>query len=132
MTGGGVLVEYHAAADRFAPLDIGHWVARFREEHPPTRRRKPVVLWRGQAEGAPLSMSWTTSRAIAEHFARRHVHITATINRREVRGVVLRAVAPPHAILANGHPRIGEPGEVIADPLALIAVRIASVIEAAA
>ena len=114
-------MEYHKAADRFAPLDVQGWVDRLRAELPPTRQ-KPVIVWVGQAVDRPLGISWTTDRVSAEHFARRHANITATIEGREVDTMVVRAVAPPSAVLGPGHPDVCDDGEILIDPSRLDSV----------
>jgi hypothetical protein len=121
-----IRLAYHQAADRFAPLDVQGWVDRLRAELPATRRQKPVVVWRGQAADRPLGISWTTSRAAAQHFARRHANIAATVDGQQVKVMVVRAVAPPSAVLGPGHPWCGDEGEILIDPSRLESVERAA------
>jgi hypothetical protein len=112
-----VRMAYHAAVDRFIPdsLDIEHWVRRLRAQLPHTRRRKPVVVWRGQAADRPLGISWAMDRGTAEFFARRHAYIAAEAGQ-EIEVVIIKAVAPPTAVLGMGHPDVCDEGEILIDP----------------
>jgi hypothetical protein len=124
-----LLAEYHQAADGWQSIDTDYWVSRFRTEALPTKRKRTVRIYRGGSVERPQGMSWTTDLFTARHFARRHVAITATIEKRQVQGAVWTALAPPVAVLSSAHPMIGELGELIIDPDALLEVQILEAID---
>jgi len=128
-----LMLAYHHDADGFLPLPLDAWVIRLRaagfiglgQKYPP---RRPITLWRGQALNRPLGMSWARGRYTAEHFARRHVNITAMVDHIQVRGGIWRAVAPPSAVLAIPSRDLGEPGEVLVDPAGLIGLTLWAIV----
>ena len=112
-----VRLEYHAAVDRFIPdsLDIEHWVRRLRAQLPHTRRRKPIRRLAWTRSRSTLGISWAMDRVTAEFFARRHVYIAADAGP-EIEEVVIKALAPPTAVLGMGHPDVCDEGEILIDP----------------
>ena len=54
-------------------------------------------------------------RVTAEFFARRHVYIAADAGQ-EIEVVVIKALAPPTAVLGMGHPDVCDEGETLIDP----------------
>lgn len=123
MTTTDIRLAYHQAADQFSPLDVQGWVDQLRTELPPTRRRRPVTVWRGQATDRPLGISWSVHRLLAEHYARRHANIAVNVEGKTVDVSVIRATAPPAAVLGWGHPDVGDEGEILIDPSRLENVR---------
>jgi hypothetical protein len=112
-----VRLAYHAAVERFIPdsLDTEHWVRRLRTQLPHTRRRKPLLVWRGQAADRPLG---SRGRWIASLLSSLigGTHTSRPEAGQEIEVVVIRAVAPPTAVLGMGHPDVCDEGEILIDP----------------
>ena len=108
-----VRLEYHAAVDRFIPdsLDIEYRVRRVTAHQ--AAQAATRLAWTGGR--STLGISWAMDRVTAEFFARRHAYIAAEAGQ-EIEVVVIRAVAPPTAVLGMGHPDVCDEGEILIDP----------------
>lgn len=76
-------------------------------------------LARYRALGAQTARTVTAHQAAhrgtAEFFARRHAYIAAEAGQ-EIEVVIIKAVAPPTAVLGMGHPDVCGEGEILIDP----------------
>ncbi len=114
-----VTVRAWTTFDRIPHPEFAAVFARF-AEHAPPKQRLPerVTVYRGQSASAPMGLSWTRDRRVAEGFARGHRNIRVPdpvvlemevtpaqvafcTNARKEREVVLMAV-PSRATISTG------------------------------